>query len=330
MRGLDFCRYAASSCVAAAVLASCGGSQPPIGAQGAMPRSRVASAHSDRSGSWMLPEAKGEDLLYISDFRTVKVYAYPQGQLEGVLRGFDLSFGECVDNKGNVFVVNFDSNQIFEYAHGASTKRAVLQSPSHAPSGCSVDPTTGNLAVAARGYSSSATLEVYKRARGTPKQYIDPRFQRFYFCGYDSHGNLFADGATNSGAFAFAELPKGTRTLQNVTLNQAILLGGQVQWDGANVAVADARSAVVYQFTVSGSYGDKVGTTLLGQNARYIQQFWVQGRTLVVPNVYRGPHYRPLSDVLFYRYPAGGSATKRIVGRLGQYARGAVVSLAPH
>jgi hypothetical protein len=32
MNGLDFRRYALGSCVAVAVLAGCGGSQPPIGA----------------------------------------------------------------------------------------------------------------------------------------------------------------------------------------------------------------------------------------------------------------------------------------------------------
>jgi hypothetical protein len=34
MKSLDFSRYALSSCVAAAMLAGCGGSQPPIGAPG--------------------------------------------------------------------------------------------------------------------------------------------------------------------------------------------------------------------------------------------------------------------------------------------------------
>jgi len=37
MRSTDLGRYALSSCVAAAMLAACGGSQPPIGAPGAMP-----------------------------------------------------------------------------------------------------------------------------------------------------------------------------------------------------------------------------------------------------------------------------------------------------
>ena len=39
MKSLDFVRFALSMGVAAALLAGCGGSQPPIGAPGAMPQS---------------------------------------------------------------------------------------------------------------------------------------------------------------------------------------------------------------------------------------------------------------------------------------------------
>jgi hypothetical protein len=49
MRSLDFIRYALSSCVAAAMLAGCGGSQPPIGAPGAMPQSPTKSARFNGS-----------------------------------------------------------------------------------------------------------------------------------------------------------------------------------------------------------------------------------------------------------------------------------------
>jgi hypothetical protein len=39
--GLGLARCALSSCVAAAMLAGCGGSQPPIGAPGAMPENHA-------------------------------------------------------------------------------------------------------------------------------------------------------------------------------------------------------------------------------------------------------------------------------------------------
>jgi hypothetical protein len=39
-------------------LSGCGGSQPPIGAPGAIPQNSSIATHAERGGSWMLPEAK--------------------------------------------------------------------------------------------------------------------------------------------------------------------------------------------------------------------------------------------------------------------------------
>jgi hypothetical protein len=49
---MSFCaRFVLSVSIAVASLAACGGSQPPIGAPGAMPQSRAIAAHTDRDGS---------------------------------------------------------------------------------------------------------------------------------------------------------------------------------------------------------------------------------------------------------------------------------------
>lgn len=47
MKSLDFSRYALSACVATAMLAACGRSQPP----GAMPQSRTIATHAERGRS---------------------------------------------------------------------------------------------------------------------------------------------------------------------------------------------------------------------------------------------------------------------------------------
>src|SRR5579871_2302761 len=77
MKGLGLGRNALCSCVAAAVLTGCGGSQPPIAAMGAMPQSSAAVTQAKHRGSWMLPEAKNDDLLYVSNSYTVTAYSYP-------------------------------------------------------------------------------------------------------------------------------------------------------------------------------------------------------------------------------------------------------------
>ena len=63
------------SIVAAALLAGCGGSQPPIGAPGAMPQSQAIASHAARGKSWMLPEAAPTELLYVADYG-VGVYPF--------------------------------------------------------------------------------------------------------------------------------------------------------------------------------------------------------------------------------------------------------------
>ena len=55
MRCANLSHYAISSCVTAALLAGCGGSQPPIGAPGVMPQSRAVATHVDRG--WVVDAA---------------------------------------------------------------------------------------------------------------------------------------------------------------------------------------------------------------------------------------------------------------------------------
>jgi hypothetical protein len=56
----------ASSIGVVALLAGCGGPQLPVGPFGATPQSRAITPGAERDGSWMLPEAKSQDLLYVS------------------------------------------------------------------------------------------------------------------------------------------------------------------------------------------------------------------------------------------------------------------------
>lgn len=59
--------------------------------------------HAARSQSYMLPEAKSTDLLYVSEKQPndVKVFTYPRGKLVGTFTGFSALF-LCGDRSGNV------------------------------------------------------------------------------------------------------------------------------------------------------------------------------------------------------------------------------------
>lgn len=275
----------------------------PAGAPRAMARS---------AGSWMNPRAASGDLLYVSDTETndVYVYSYPDDKPTGTLTGFKEPAGECVDKSGDVFVANTGGDDVLEYAHGGTSPMATLNDPGYFPVGCSIDPTTGNLAVT-NNFSSSGSspgnVVVFTHAKGKPKgHYTDSKINQMLLCGYDDKGNLFVDGLTKGSGFAFAELRKGSTSFTDVTLDQSITMGGGVQWDGKYLAVGDQSTNVVYQFSISGTKGKKTGSTPL-TGATEVFQFWIAGTRLIGPDA-------GAADVGIWKYPAGGAAVKKITG----------------
>ena len=317
MKAVNFSRHALSISAVAAFLAGCGGSGNP---------SLFAPTAQRLDGaSWIAPNAASQDLLYTTNVGYVSVYSYPQGKLEGTLTGFGDASGACTDKIGDVFITDY-LGSITEYAHGGRLPKKVLRSPHGSPLGCSVDATTGNLAVAATSYNNSA-VEVYAHAHGPPKSYKDAFFKSYYYCGYDDKGDLFVDGITSGGTFAFAELPSGGSTLQTVTLNQNIGWPDQVQWDGKHITIGDQTAPVIYAFTIKGSQGIRVGTTRLS-HATYLHQSWIEGQTLIAPVDYYKNRQRH-TEIVFYKYPAGGKPIEVISHSEMDGPNSAAVSLAP-
>lgn len=312
-----------SSLTLVAALAACSGWQPASGGFVPAGANLSQTVRSNDGRSWMAPDARRNDLLYVSDddANVVDVFSYPGLKPEGKLTGFNGPFGECADKHGNVFIANDDASTILEYAHGGTAPIATLNDPGYYPRGCSIDPTTGNLAVANIVNTSfgQGNIAIYKAAKGDPsKYYADASVYNVYSCGYDNAGNLFIDGENEgSSSFAFAELPNGARKFTNVSLNQPIGLAGGVQWDGTYVAVGDQYTDI-YQFSIHGKTGTKVGTTSLSGAGRD-SEFWIQGANVIVPDSYK-------LHVAIWDYPAGGSAERRVKGF--QYPIGATVSVA--
>jgi hypothetical protein len=288
--------------------------------------------------SWMSPNAMKDDLLYISDngYAEVFIYSYPALQLVGQIQNFGNTppQGECVDRAGDVFVTVPGQYQIWEYAHGGTSPIAVLDdsdaSGGYYATGCSVNKKNGTLAVtnASCECNQGAAVAIFKHHKSgysSPIFYRDPNFAIYMYCGYDPNGNLFVDGFNASYVFRFAELPKGSTSFTDITLNQTINYSGNVQWDGTYIAVGDQgagkypNQSAIYQFTISGSSGTEVGVTPLG-NSGDVVQFWKQGTKVIGPNT-------QYSDVPIWNYPAGGTPVTVISGGLGSPV-GVVVSKA--
>ncbi len=144
-------RNALGVCVSAMMLAGCGGSQTqtePLASNQQSSTSQMDSGNplnrlllfgttrriatvtrSDPGPSWMAPDAVSRArLLYVTDPTDGDAYALslPTGKLVGKLTGFNQPLGDCVDEKGDVFIAISQSAQVREYKHGAKEAFNVL------------------------------------------------------------------------------------------------------------------------------------------------------------------------------------------------------------
>jgi hypothetical protein len=290
MRTFSLGRFALSTSVAAALLAGCGGPQPPIGAPGAMTQSRSLDG---------IPQHR-RDLLYVSSDGTTNVYTYPHGKLVSGLGG---STGViCSNVAGDVFLSQVNVDVIDEFPHGRSTPTAQLSDPLSSPQGCATDRTSGKLALVSSAGEGVAIFRPGKRHHWRlPKVYS--MGLNLYSCGYDASGDLFVDGG-QSKAVVLAELPKGASKFKNIALDSKLTTPGTVQWDGQYLAVGDEENTLIRRFSIQGSTGTEVGSvTLSGPSS--LEQFWIQGAIVV------GADWSN-SSVGFWKYPNGGSEIKTL------------------
>jgi hypothetical protein len=321
-------RYVLTSSVAVAMLAGCGGSQPPIGAPGPIPQRPGVATRADRI-SWMLPEAKYDDLLYASVQTSccvkysadVFVFSYPSGKLVGKLSVTqDTMFGLCSDEQGDVFVTGFNTNTtgegsyVYEYRHGGTKPIAKLQDPLAADA-CSVDPLTGNLAVAGWTGNQAASLVIYSQTDGTYTgkytSYYDSEIRWVRWCAYDTSGNLYVDGENGSGGVRLAVLHNGQ--FSNIDLNRSNFAPYSLQWDkDGDLVVADYEGSIgpetLLEVQMDGTKATIVGTTILkdaGHSWGSDSQFAVKDLR-VIGGGYPGDH------LLAWRLHKGGHPVQRI------------------
>ena len=289
--------------VVAAMLSGCvltqPGSELPDGA------SQNTSVVAERAahGSWMLSEASSEDLLYVSNTCSgscdVYVFSYPGAKLVGMLRGFVNPSGLCSDKKGNVWITDDhgggSAGDIVEYAHGGTKPIARLKDVL-SPQACSVDPSTGDLAVA---NSSYAVLGIYKRARGQPKWYSGYGGSA-YSCSYDSFGNVFLAVKTGFHVKRVGWLRKGRSKVKRLPMSPPIEPAAGVFWDG-HYLTSEIRPHFLVRYILSGQGAKRVDYSDLS-NSAHLSAYWIQG-SFVVGAI-------PSGNVLFWSYPSGGGVVK--------------------
>lgn len=319
----------AALCATLAFLAGCGGSQPPVGATGAMSQSLAIAQRAARGKSWMLPEVKGKTLLYAArSNESVIVFEYPKGKPVGKLDGLLTVGGLCSDSSGDVFIPTLftsSSSIVYEFAHGGTSPIASLNDPGFATS-CSVDPVTGNLAVA-----NGANVAVYEHAQGEPILYAADDVPAEY-CDYDNSGNLFIDGSAQDSKIA--DLPAGGTVFTDISLSQSFR-PLSLQWDTDHFVIAGLLGGPIgeepiYTVKMTGSIGTVGGPVMFwsrnNKNPNYPVQFLLDGTTLIGP----GRHDVGLPLINLWSYPEGGKPYKTIRYTPGNFAGLALSSASSH
>ncbi|HEV3091362.1 MAG TPA: hypothetical protein VGX91_07985 [Candidatus Cybelea sp.] len=302
-------RFVLGGAVAAFVLAACsGGTSTPSGATFASsPIAAYASGvtkHHDYQHSWSHVKPSLTKLLYVSDDVTddVYIYAYPSGTLVAAITGFVMPSGLCVRQPGLIFVTDTGASDIKEYKFGGTNPIQTISDAGEYPVSCSVNPTTGRLAVA--NYETTSfgpgSISVYPPPYSTSTVYADPTMQNFYFIGYRPNGRIFADGINTAGAFQLDKLLPPTFSI--ITLAPAITTPGNVQWSGTSLVVGDQTGNLFYRYTIAGLFGT-AGPSSTFTGACDVLQFFVNGAgtKIVGPDSCGTP---PNADT--YAFPAGG------------------------
>lgn len=306
-------RFPYAIAITVAFLSACGGMQP-VGMLDSMTQSGSHATSGAHVRSWMLPEAKSQDLLYVaascSSGCNVYVFSYPGGKPMGMLTNF-LSPGDpCADNHGHVWITDTGTGNIWEFPHGGTQAIARLTDP-YGPQACAVDGATGNLAVANRSYSA---LSIYAHARGKAKVYSGYADDS-YTCAYDNAGDIIMASHVGVYAVGLTWLDNGTSEIREFRTHPHIYPVIGDQWYGGYIT-AVSRHEQVARYTLINGGGKLVGTTQL--NGSFPNRYWIQGQ--FVAGTYQ-------NEVLLWKYPAGGNVVRTISGV--PYAQGLTVSLAP-
>ena len=306
MKALSTGRRATVVAFLGVFLSGCAASQTQSLPQGA-PYSQ-AIEHSTRSR--VGPGSSGSDLLYISGYSVSKgattfVLTYPAGKLISTLPL--AAYGMCTDASGNVYMTN--ENAVVEYPHGGTSPVRTVRIPGAQTMYCSVDPTTGDLAVTFDcppcGYEN---LAIFPPGSTTSTRYTAPEAIE---CAYDSNGNLFLVGY---GGGQLAELPAGSSSFTTINLNKDIPSVGQLRWDGSYITLQSLETPTeIYRISTSGSVGTIVGETKFNRYMKRVGYSWISGGTVALPFTVHGNEPKQIG---IWKYPNGGHASS-IIKKVG-------------
>jgi hypothetical protein len=284
------------SALTAALLAGCGTARPefsPLGQTG-------GAARKAQSGT---------AFMYVTQFvrygarSSIFVYSYPDLSYIGAFQARQAVrfLGACSDSSNNVYITS-TKGQVLVFTAGALAPRYRLSGLNYTYGfnigGCSVDPSSGNVAV-----TDGKNVAIYTHAQGTPSFYtVGSGFDGVDSCVYDNAGNLFIMGFHRISGVGYyvdlvlAELPAGGAYAMPVSINQEIRLRNEAeysqtaiggQWNDGLLTVstvAHNNKFFVYQLQVTGSSATVTGVSKLFFYSEFQHGYsWISGDTIAVP-----------------------------------------------
>lgn len=319
MKISSLAKYAIGITTSAAMLAACssGGSSSLAPAGTAMgPGATVhglatlaAHPYKDngvRSPVTPLKKKKKGGIQYISDFygSDILSFDYPKGDSSTGTISVSEPQGLCT--AGNVgkstwWAVSSGSDEVDEFKAGGSSPMSTLSVSAGEPAGCSVSYKGGDVAVS---ILSAGDVVVFKGGKGSGTT-ISDGLEETYFLGYDTKGNLYADGIGGAGV-ELVEMASGKSTFSQITLPNTIEFPGQVQYDGKYITVNDQEGYAIYGYTVSGTKAT-LKQTVSYTGASDCVQTWIAKKWFICPDA--GD-----ANGKIYAYPKGGAAIATLTG----------------
>lgn len=239
MKNLSLRRYALSAGVAVALLAGCGGSQPPIVAPDAMPQAagplsrsfqpslsnriamHVAAPIPSRA---VRDQVVGPDaykvsrpLLYVVDWIKSKVQIYDAiaqnpSPIATIHRGVNEPFGACIDASGTLYVAN-SLGWVSEYHLGHAREFMRITKGVGEPDACAIDA-KGNMWLA----NLNGHIEKYKKGSTSPSEVISHDVTDPVGIALDHSGNIYvSNGVTKHRANVEIYAPGSDRPTRTIT-----------------------------------------------------------------------------------------------------------------
>jgi sugar lactone lactonase YvrE len=193
----DFCLWALGLFAVVAMLADCGGLEPPIGALRETPQSWAATTRDTGY-------ARSAPLLYVgnvSGYDDVKVYpasGKDPSPIAIISDDLDTPTGDCIDGVGTLYVVNEPPGQgwVTEFAAGETKSSKIIKKGINTPAFCALD-SNGNLWVTNIGGQNVTEYE-----KGSTKPHTIITDGLFYPDGiaFDQSGNMYVANHVTEGS----------------------------------------------------------------------------------------------------------------------------------